>query len=228
MYTSVMGQWLDRSCEICGTSFAPRRRADRTCSLDCQIQWRRKLTRDRAARHYKPRPLRPDAECTACKARIPAPKTGPMPRWCNACRAAREDERARRRLAVRRCHKCQTALPDAARKPGVAVCDDCRVDPRKHRQAHEQRRRLRKYGITQQEYDDLLLSQAGRCPGCRTDDPGDKGWCIDHCHRSGRVRGLLCNRCNTMLGLADEDPTILRLLADFAERMNQDQNEIKI
>jgi hypothetical protein len=115
-------------------------------------------------------------------------------------------------------------VPGAKRQPGKAVCDDCRVDPRKHRANHEQRRRLRKYGLTQDDYDQLLLSQGGRCPGCSTDDPGAKGWNIDHCHKSGRVRALLCHRCNTVLGLVGEDPSVLRALADFAEQMN----EIKI
>lgn len=145
-----------------------------------------------------------------------------MPRWCTTCRASKEDERQRKRLAVRRCYKCQAPLPEAARKPGKAVCDNCRTDPRKRRIAHERQRRLRKYGITQEQYDQLLADQAGHCPGCGTDDPGTKGWCIDHCHRSGRVRALLCNRCNTVLGLANEDPAILRMLADFIERLNRE------
>lgn len=103
----------------------------------------------------------------------------------------------------------------------MAVCDACRIDPRKHREGHEQRRRLRKYGLTQDDYDQLLVEQAGRCPGCDTTDPGVKGWCIDHCHKSGKVRALMCNRCNTMLGLANEDPAILRALADFLEQLQQ-------
>jgi hypothetical protein len=65
----------------------------------------------------------------------------------------------------------------------------------------------------------MLTEQNGRCPGCDTDEPGAKGWCIDHCHVSGQVRALLCNRCNTMLGLANEDPVILRSLADFIEQI---------
>ena len=69
----------------------------------------------------------------------------------------------------------------------------------------------------------MLLDQGGRCPGCDTDDPGAKGWCIDHCHSSGRVRGLFCNRCNATLGLVDENPAILRELADFIERSKSDQ-----
>jgi len=119
-------------------------------------------------------------------------------------------------------------MPQAARRPGKAVCDSCRVDPRQRARDHEQRRRLRKYGLTQTEYDRMLLDQGGRCPGCGTDDPGAKGWCIDHCHSSGRVRGLFCNRCNATLGLVDEDPAILRELADFIERSKSGPSEIKI
>jgi hypothetical protein len=198
--------------------FTPRRSPDKTCSLDCQVQHRRRLSRAIVARKYQPRPLRPDTACEACGVSVRAPKTGPMPRWCSSCKATREDVRARARVAVRRCYKCQVTLPGAKRQPGKAVCDDCRVDPRKYRVNHEQRRRLRKYGLTQEQYDQLLASQGGRCPGCGTDDPGVKGWAIDHCHRSGKVRALLCMRCNTMAGLADEDPAILRALADWLER----------
>jgi hypothetical protein len=215
----------DKNCEICGTTFTPRRKADRTCSLDCQIQHRRKLSRASSARAYRPRAPRPDVICEGCKASVPTPKTGPKPKWCNTCRATKEDERARKRVAVRRCHKCQTPVPGAERKPGVVVCDRCRVDPRKHREAHEFRRRLRKYGIDQERYEQMLADQAGRCPGCGTTDPGVKGWCIDHCHATGRVRALLCMRCNTMLGLANEDPAILRALADLAEQLQIDRDK---
>lgn len=195
--------------------------------MDCQIRWRRKLSRESTARNYKPR-HRPDTTCKSCSATVPAPKTGPIPKWCTPCRAKKEDERARKRLAVRRCYKCHTELPEAARKPGKAVCDACRVDPRDRGHEHEQRRRLRKYGLTQEQYDQLLMDQDGRCRVCRTDYPGVKGWCIDHCHSSGRVRGLLCMRCNTVLGLVNENPATLRMLADFLEQLKSDQSEIKI
>lgn len=220
--TIVLYSWIvpDRECVIDGKLFTPRREVDKTCSLDCQIQLRRKLSRERAARHYKPRPLRPDATCEGCGTQIPAPKSGPMPRWCRECRATKEDERARKRVAVRRCHKCNTPVPDAIRKPGVTVCDDCRVDPRKDRQAHERRRVLRTYGITQEQFDQALIDQEGRCPGCRTEDPGAKGWQIEHDHRTGRFRGLFCMRCNTTLGLVDENPQTLRTLADWLEQQN--------
>jgi hypothetical protein len=218
-YRGTPEQGFDpKPCEVCGTMFTPRRRTDKTCSLDCSVQYRRKLTRDRARRYYQPRPSRPDAECEACKARIPAPKSGRMPRWCKSCRAAAEDVRARKRVAVRRCYKCQQPVPEAARKPGYTVCDNCRAERPRDRRAYERQRVLRKYGLTQEQYDQLLAGQGGRCPACGTDEPGAKGWCIDHDHATGRVRALLCMRCNTMEGLADNDPAVLRALADWLER----------
>jgi hypothetical protein len=211
-------------CSVCEEPFSPRRSGHKTCSLECSVQWRRHLSRERQRKFYQKRPPRPDTECEHCKAIIRPPRTGRMPRWCQTCNASREQIRARKRVAIRRCYKCQVPLVDAARRPGKAVCEDCRVDKRHRDRDHEQRRRLRKYGITQVAYDQLLTKQCGRCPGCGTDQPGVKGWAIDHCHRSGKVRALLCMRCNTMLGLANEDPSMLRALADFAEQMN----EIKI
>jgi hypothetical protein len=116
-------------------------------------------------------------------------------------------------------------VPDAVRKPGKAVCQDCRVDPRDRGADYEHRRRLRRYGITQQDYDALFEQQCGRCRGCGTDVPGAKGWCIDHDHKTGRVRALMCSPCNTVLGLVAESPATLRALAHFLE---QTSSEIKI
>ncbi len=174
------------------------------------------------ARRYIPRPLRPDSKCQSCGESIPAPRTGQMPKWCNKCKINRENVRASKRVTFRRCYKCQVEVSGFDGKPGRAVCDNCRVETRVRGREHEQRRRLRKYGLTQTEYDQMLSNQNGRCAGCFTDDPGVKGWCIDHCHRSGKVRALMCNRCNTVLGLTGESPNTLRNLADFIER------EIKI
>src|SRR5215211_2441287 len=63
------------------------------------------------------------------------------------------------------------------------------------------RTRLRKYGLTRQEYDTLFKQQQGRCAICYTAQNmcGGKpiSLCIDHCHETGVVRGLLCNFCNS-------------------------------
>jgi hypothetical protein len=60
------------------------------------------------------------------------------------------------------------------------------------------------YGMTVEQYDALLLAQDGRCAICGTDKPyknKDK-LCVDHDHITGIVRGLLCDRCNGLLGNA--------------------------
>lgn len=110
------------------------------------------------------------------------------------------------------------------------MCGDCRADDRDPAKAaaKERRRTLRKYGLTQESYDRLLADQDGRCRTCGTSDPGGKGWCIDHCHKSGGVRALLCNGCNQALGFTGENPVVLRALADFAEQWHESLGEIKI
>lgn len=80
----------------------------------------------------------------------------------------------------------------------------------------------RKYGLTVEEFDGMLAAQDGRCAICATDTPGVKGWCVDHCHDSGRVRGVLCTSCNTAIGQMKDNPVRLRAAADYLERNQAD------
>ena len=84
--------------------------------------------------------------------------------------------------------------------------------PRHLTQKHKQRRSyLRKYGLTEELFDALLFSQAGSCAICAIDSPPTRWWCVDHCHKTGKVRGILCHNCNSMLGHAkDSIDTLLR------------------
>jgi len=64
------------------------------------------------------------------------------------------------------------------------------------------------YGMTLEEYDDMLNSQGGRCAICQTDTPGASGrFHVDHNHTTGAVRGLLCNGCNVALGHFKDSPS---------------------
>lgn len=73
----------------------------------------------------------------------------------------------------------------------------------------------RNYGLTLEQFDQMVAAQGGKCALCGTDKHGVTGesgrydgsrrwlensWRIDHCHDTGNVRGLLCHRCNTRLG----------------------------
>jgi len=59
-----------------------------------------------------------------------------------------------------------------------------------------------RYGITLADYDRMLLDQNGKCKICAADKAGNVGQCfaVDHCHATGKVRGLLCIKCNARLG----------------------------
>ena len=68
---------------------------------------------------------------------------------------------------------------------------------------------LRKYGITAQIFDKMLEDQCGRCAICGTHFESSKATHIDHCHITGKVRSILCNHCNLVLGHAKESVQIL-------------------
>jgi len=71
------------------------------------------------------------------------------------------------------------------------------------------KKRLAKYGITPLHYDMFLASQENKCAICKADSAGARNWHIDHCHRTKKVRGLLCHHCNLMLGNARDSWEIL-------------------
>ena len=68
----------------------------------------------------------------------------------------------------------------------------------------------RKYGISLKQYEFLFEEQAGLCKICGTDDPRGHGskngrFFVDHCHDTGKVRGLLCHHCNIGIGAFRDD-----------------------
>lgn len=67
---------------------------------------------------------------------------------------------------------------------------------------------LKKYGLTLVDYENLLTEQNNCCAICKT-NPG-KRMSVDHCHETGKVRGLLCSACNFMLGHAKDSKDTLK------------------
>lgn len=71
-----------------------------------------------------------------------------------------------------------------------------------------------RYGITAEDYNALLKNQDYSCAICKTKDPsskrkGSSKFHVDHCHSTGKIRGLLCNSCNTAIGHLNDDETNL-------------------
>ena len=76
------------------------------------------------------------------------------------------------------------------------------------------------YGITHADYEALLESQGGVCAICGADSPrrvGRENLSVDHCHDTGKVRGILCEPCNIGLGRFDDDPKLLRSALEYLE-----------
>jgi hypothetical protein len=87
------------------------------------------------------------------------------------------------------------------------------------RQVGHFRAKLRKYRLTEDQYFGMLNAQHGLCAVCgQPETHSTWALAIDHDHATGRVRGLLCFQCNTMIGKAKDNPAILRAGADYVER----------
>ena len=78
---------------------------------------------------------------------------------------------------------------------------------------------LTKYGITLQEWNVLLAKQKGGCAICHTTTPGGrtKQFHVDHDHVTGKVRGLLCSKCNQAIGLLSDSPVTIRAALVYVE-----------
>lgn len=72
------------------------------------------------------------------------------------------------------------------------------------------------YGMTEDSYEAMLAAQGNRCAVCSnlfTATPH-----VDHSHKTGKVRGLLCGGCNTGLGLFKDNPDVLRAAVRYLAR----------
>jgi hypothetical protein len=73
--------------------------------------------------------------------------------------------------------------------------------------------------LTLAMFDRLYAAQGGCCAICRCEiGHRSRTTHIDHCHTTGEVRGLLCQKCNHGIGIFDDDPARLRIAADYLER----------
>lgn len=91
---------------------------------------------------------------------------------------------------------------------------------RKNPIKHKEYQLKNKYNLTISDRDALLEKQGNRCAICKTAEPGNRGWCIDHIKDTKFVRGILCNLCNTGIGSLKHDPSAMRTAADYVETAN--------
>lgn len=82
------------------------------------------------------------------------------------------------------------------------------------KEVHAAKQRIKNFGVTQEEYDRMLEAQNGVCAVCGGSNKG-KGLCVDHDHITGKVRGLLCHKCNLALGMAEDNLETLKNLVTY-------------
>ena len=136
------------------------------------------------------------------------------------------------------CRKCDTTLPHAAfgknknNPHGIhSECKACAVERNRNANkarragetAEQTKRRYReyqvrsKYGIELSDAEAMLSRQGDACRICGTSDWSESTWHIDHCHKSGAVRSILCAECNLGLGKFLDSPDLLRAALDYLE-----------
>ena len=149
------------------------------------------------------------------------------------------DLRKQRALAVRKCSRCGVEQPDEqfrtrpTNRPAErsSFCITCARAERNKWQREWQRKNpekarnielKRRHGITSEDYDEVFVEQGGICAVCRR-PPGSVGTgqkskgtlAVDHCHKTGTFRGLLCTNCNLGLGSFFENPDLLLSAAAY-------------
>jgi len=108
-----------------------------------------------------------------------------------------------------------------------AQCKKCMLEKnRKYSAQPKQKRKIwenkiqYRYGITLLQYETLLKNQNGSCAICNTKNPSVKNkkncyFSVDHCHDTGRIRGLLCPTCNSGIGFLKDNPQIILKAAEY-------------
>ena len=82
------------------------------------------------------------------------------------------------------------------------------------------------YGITIEDYNYLLEKQGYHCAICHTDTPTNKrgniqNFSVDHCHTTGKVRGLLCSKCNIAIGLLQDSSIVAQRATNYLKEHNK-------
>jgi hypothetical protein len=123
------------------------------------------------------------------------------------------------------CTNCNTWKDILERPKNGWYCKECYATrTRNNYDLDKQRTYLlkKKYGITPEEYDKMLEDQNYSCYICHIhEDKLDRSLAVDHCHTTGKVRGLLCGSCNRFLGKINESiETVERMLEYLKSHKN--------
>ncbi len=169
------------------------------------------------------RTMRPTQPCSICGGEKPR---GRGIVYCDPCRATRrEHSQLKQRPTTKRWERLHRDRRNyLARKRYAADPERFKIrnaawqaaNPEKTAAIYR-RNLLKEYGLVAEEYDALLAQQGGVCAICGRVNPDGRPLYIDHDHATGRVRGLLCRKCNTALGLLSDDAATVRVALAYLD-----------
>lgn len=123
-----------------------------------------------------------------------------------------------------RCRPCNRAIERErrAKDPTRRRAEDA-ARSRRWRAANPEKRRAQNlrqnYGLSAEAFASLVRAQGNRCAICGTREPT----CVDHCHSTLRVRGVLCRPCNVGIGQFRDDAKLLLAAARYVEEHANDE-----
>lgn len=133
---------------------------------------------------------------------------------CSVCKIEKDEseywpDRRRKNGLMARCKECNKVQ---ARKYRLSTPNYEKDKYQKYKTETRERHLKRKYGISLENYNDMLKEQNNKCAICGDDESYQfkSVFHVDHSHETGEVRGLLCRGCNHMLGVVRDDPQILQ------------------
>jgi hypothetical protein len=138
------------------------------------------------------------------------------------------------RLEIEHCQHCNTELNDSNwwnswKKNHVTTCIPCgrKQNIKSDTKEKSKNRHLKRaFNISLHDYNELLTKQNHKCYICNSDKPNGKGsFHVDHCHDTGKVRGLLCHYCNVGLGNFKDSAELLQKAIQYLKDTNGNKSD---
>lgn len=169
--------------------------------------------------------------CSRCKQVYPITSFGKkatgkngIADMCRQCAKeyAREMRESLKVAPPKTCDDCKETKPASDfYGPNALYCKQCRRKwNTKGKMAARNAALKQRFNITQEDYESMLLNQGGVCAICGQPPKEGNHLHVDHCHKTGVVRALLCRGCNVAIGSMREDPDVLRRAALYVEKYN--------
>ena len=111
---------------------------------------------------------------------------------------------------------------DSRRKDGLrSYCRNCYKEKYGTKEKKREQMLFYTYGLTTEMYEELLKKQNNGCAICGK-PPKKKPLSVDHCHKTGKVRGLLCQKHNVAIGLFNDDPALFDVAKQYLKQHSTD------